>query len=197
MTHILHITASISGEESVSTALGNRLVEGLAARSGASVTRRDLAQNDIPYIDARIFEAMLTPKEARTSEQQQLAAISDQLIEELQAADVIVFSSPVYNFAMPATVKAWADLVARAGTTFKYTQDGPVGLLKGKKAYITAASGGTPMGSEIDYMSRWLKFFLAFLGIEVVDVIAADGTRLPDAEARIEAAHQKIERILA
>ena len=179
MTNILHITASIRGEESVSKGLGIKLVEGLAAQHKASVTRRDLAQNDLPFIDADRFAANLAPHAERTPEQSELAAIADTLIGELQAADTIVFSTPIYNFGVPATVKAWADLVARAGTTFKYTENGPEGLLTGKKAYITAASGGTTVGSEIDFMTPWLKFFLGFLGITDVDVIAADGIMAP------------------
>jgi FMN-dependent NADH-azoreductase len=198
MSNILHITASIrSDEESNSRGLGNRLVEGLAAKTGASVTKRDLAANDIPYVSAERFAANLTPAADRTPEQAELAATADTLIEELQAADTIVIASPVYNFGVPATVKAWADLVARAGTTFKYTETGPVGLLEGKKAFITIASGGTSVGSEIDFMSTWLTFFLGFLGIKDVEVIAADGLMGADADTKVAAAHERIESIVA
>jgi len=196
MSNILHITASIRGDESVSNALGHRLVEGLTAKTGASVTRRDLSANDLPYVSAERFAANLTPTAERTSEQARLAAIADTLIAELQAADTIVFASPVYNFGVPATVKAWADLVARAGTTFKYTENGPVGLLEGKKAYLAIASGGTPMGSDIDFMSRWLVFFLGFLGIKDVEIVAADGIMGEDGEAKIAAAHEKVAELL-
>lgn len=198
MSNILHITSSIrSDEESNSRGLGNRLVEGLAAKTGASVTKRDLAANDIPYVSAERFAANLTPAADRTPEQAELAAIADTLIEELQAADTIVIASPIYNFGVPATVKAWADLVARAGTTFKYTDTGPVGLLEGKKAFITIASGGTPVGSEIDFMSTWLTFFLGFLGIKDVEVIAADGLMGADADTKVAVAHERIELIVA
>ena len=108
-----------------------------------------------------------------------------------------MISSPIYNFGAPASVKAWADLVARAGTTFKYTENGPKGLLEGKKAYITIASGGTPVGSDIDFMSGWLTFFLGFLGIEVVEVIAADGIMGEDGNAKIDAAHDEIAKLAA
>jgi FMN-dependent NADH-azoreductase len=193
MTNILYITASIrSDEESASRSLGQQLVDKLVADTGASVTTRDLATNDIPYVSAERFAANLTPTDERTAEQAELAAYADELIAELQAADTIVFSTPVYNFNVPATVKAWADLVARAGTTFKYTDNGPVGLLTGKKVYITVASGGTQMGSEVDHMSGWLKFFLGFLGLEVVDLIAADGLMGVDSEEKIAAAKDKI-----
>ncbi|WP_252258150.1 FMN-dependent NADH-azoreductase [Erythrobacter aurantius] len=196
MSNILHITASIRGDESISNALGNRLVEGLAAKTGALVTRRDLSANDLPYVSAERFAANLAPAADRTPEQAELAAIADTLIGELQAADTIVIASPIYNFGVPATVKAWADLVARAGTTFKYTETGPVGLLEGKKAYLAIASGGTPVGSDIDFMSRWLIFFLGFLGISDVEVVAADGIMGADGREKIDRAHEKVAELV-
>lgn len=197
MSNILHISASIQGDASVSRQLGTKLVAGLAAKSGASLSERDLSANDLPFVSADRFAANLAPADERTAEQAELAAISDTLIAELQAADTIVISSPIYNFGVPASVKAWADLVARAGTTFKYTENGPVGLLEGKKAYITAASGGTPLGSDFDFMTPWLKFFLGFLGISDVTVIGADGIMGQDGEAKIAAANTEVERLAA
>ena len=163
MSNILHITSSIRGDESISNQIGKALVEGLASKSAASITKRDLSKNDIPYVSADRFAANLAPADERTAEQAELAAIADTLIAELQAADTIVISSPIYNFGVPASVKAWADMVARAGTTFRYTPNGPEGLLEGKNAYITVASGGTPVGSDMDFMTSWLKFFLGFI----------------------------------
>ncbi|MCA0902523.1 FMN-dependent NADH-azoreductase [Qipengyuania aquimaris] len=197
MSTILHITASIRDGESVSRSLGTKLVENLAAKQDAQVVTRDLAKNDIPFIDAERFAANLAPYAERSPEQHELAKVADELIEELKAADTIVFSVPVYNFAVPATVKAWADLVARAGTTFQYTANGPEGLLTGKKAYIAIASGGTPIGSEIDFMSPWLKFFLGFLGITDVEMVAADGIMGEGGEEKIAEAHEEVERLAA
>ena len=197
MPNILHISASIRSDESISRKLGQQLVDGLAAKSGASVTTRDLAANDLPYVSEDRFNANLTPADERTPEQAELAAIADTLIEELQAADTIVIASPIYNFGVPATLKAWADLVARAGTTFKYTETGPVGLLEGKKAYIAIASGGTPVGSDFDFMSSWLKFFLGFLGIHDVEIVAADGIMGADGEAKISKAHDDVAALVA
>ena len=197
MSTILHITASIRDGESVSRSLGTKLVENLAAKQDAKVITRDLAKNDIPFIDAERFAANLAPYAERSPEQHELAKVADELIEELKAADTIVFSVPVYNFAVPATVKAWADLVARAGTTFRYTENGAEGLLTGKKAYIAIASGGTPIGSEIDFMSPWLKFFLGFLGITDVEMVAADGIRGEGGEEKIAEAHEEVERLAA
>lgn len=101
-------------------------------------------------------------------------ALSDTLVGELKSADTIVIGTPVYNFAVPAALKAWIDLVARARETFQYTEDGPVGLLQGKKAYVIIASGGTKVGSEIDFAGNYLKHVLGFIGITDVTIVAAD-----------------------
>ena len=194
MTNILHITSSIRGDDSVSTSLGNGLVAKLA---GKNVVTRDLAKNDLPFIDAERHAANLAPYADRSEAQHGLAKIADELIDELEAADTIVFSVPVYNFTIPATLKAWADLVARAGRTFRYTQNGPEGLLTGKTVYITAATGGTAIGSDIDFMSPWLKFFLGFLGMTDVRIVAADGIMGEGGEEKIAEAHQEVERLAA
>ncbi|MCL9981712.1 MAG: NAD(P)H-dependent oxidoreductase [Erythrobacter sp.] len=191
MSNILYLTASIrSDADSISRGLGQSIVDGLAAKTGASVTTRDIAAETLPFVSAERFGANLTAPADRTPEQAELAAIADALIAELQAADTIVIASPIYNFGPPASLKAWADLVARAGTTFRYTATGPEGLLTGKKAYLAIASGGTPVGSDFDFMSRWLTFFLGFLGITDVEIIAADGIMGADGEAKIAAAQE-------
>lgn len=197
MSTILHITTSIRGEQSVSRSLGNKLVESLAAKHGATVVTRDLAKNDLPFIDAERHAANLAPYSERSEEQQRLARVADELIDELEAADTIVFSVPVYNFSVPATLKAWADLVARAGRTFRYTENGPEGLLTGKKVYITVASGGTTVGSDIDFMSPWLKFFLGFLGMTDVELVAADGIMGEGGEEKIADAHEEVKKLAA
>ena len=197
MTNILHVTASIRSEESVSRKLGNKLVEKIGQGTDASIVTRDLAANDLPLIDADRFAANLTPPAERDEKQQALADVADALIAELQATDTLVLSLPVYNFTMPSTLKAWADLVARAGTTFRHTESGPEGLLTGKKAYVVIASGGTPIGSEIDFLTPWLRHFLGFLGITDVEIIAADGIMGIDGEQKIEAAAQTIETLAA
>ncbi|AOL23128.1 FMN-dependent NADH-azoreductase [Erythrobacter litoralis] len=197
MRNILHIKASIRGDESISNQLGDRIVAGLREKGDSRLAIRDLAAEELPFVSAERFAANLAPADERTAGQAELAAISDRLIEELENADTIVISTPVYNFGVPASLKAWADLVARAGQTFKYTENGPVGLLTGRKAYIAAASGGTKIGSEIDFMSPWLTFFLGFLGITEVEIVAADGIMGADGEAVIAAAQEQAERIAA
>lgn len=196
MSNILYITTSINGADGVSRGFGDKLANGLATKTSASLTIRDLAANDLPFVSAARFGANLTPAAERTPEQAELAAMADTLIAELQAADTIVIASPIYNFGPPATLKAWADLVARAGTTFRYTATGPEGLLKGKKAYLAIASGGTPVGADFDFMSRWLTFFLGFLGISDVTIIAADGIMGEGAEEKIAAAHAKVAELI-
>ncbi len=191
MTNILHITSSIRGSESVSNDLGQRIVDSLTSKGDAKVVTRDLSANNIPFVDADRFAANLAPHVERSPEQAELAAIADTLIGELQAADTIVFSVPIYNFGPPAVVKAWADLVARAGTTFEYTPTGPKGKLEGKTAYLAIASGGTPVGSDMDFMSSWLKFFLGFLGITDVSHVAADGIMGEGGEEKIASAKEK------
>ncbi len=146
---------------------------------------------------AERFGANLTPVADRTAAQAELAAIADTLIAELQAADTIVIATPIYNFGPPSTLKAWADLVARAGTTFRYTATGPEGLLTGKTAYLAIASGGTQVGSDYDFMSRWLTFFLGFLGITNVSIVAADGIMGEGGEEKITAAKEAAEKLAA
>ncbi len=197
MTNILHISASINGAASTSRKLGDKLAKGLSAKHGMDIVERDLAANDLPLIDALRFEANNTPPEERNTAQSELAQIADELIDELRGADVIVMSVPIYNFSVPASVKAWADLVARAGTTFKYTENGPDGLLTGKKAYITASSGGVPVGSEVDFMTKWLEHFLGFLGIPTEEIVAADGIMGENADQKIADAEAKVDQLIS
>ncbi|MCW1951795.1 MAG: NAD(P)H-dependent oxidoreductase [Octadecabacter sp.] len=169
MTHILHIDASANLTTSISRAASAKLVADL----GGTVTYRDLAATPLPQINGPWADARLTDPEARSSDDQDRLALSDTLVAELQAADTIVIGTPVYNFASPASLKAWMDLVARPGVTFAYTAEGPKGLLEGKKAIVTVASGGTEIGSGIDFLTPHLQFFLGFIGITDVEFVAA------------------------
>lgn len=196
MTNILHLSASISGESAVSRELGDRLAKRLADQMNGGIVERDLSTNHLPFIDAPRFEANSTAPEDRNGAQSKLAAIADELIEELRAARAIVISAPMYNFGPPATVKAWADLVARAGTTFRYTPNGPEGLMTGRHAYIVGTSGGTPLGGEMDYATRWLAFFLQFLGIEHKRTFAADAIMSDGRDQTIAATRQEIDTLI-
>lgn len=170
---ILEVSASGRRADSVSRKLSNDIIEALEAREGAvEVVRRDLSQG-IPLVDERWIQANFTPEEERTRDQRAALSESDALVEELQAADVIVIGSPIYNFGVPAALKAWVDMIARARKTFRYTSNGPEGLLKGKKAYVVIASGGVPVDSPVDFATPYLRQALKFVGITDVDVIAA------------------------
>jgi FMN-dependent NADH-azoreductase len=137
------------------------------------VVHRDLADN-VPFVDDAWIAANFTAEEARNAEQRDTLAYSDALISELRAADVIVMGVPVYNFSIPAVLKAWIDMIARARLTFRYTENGPVGLLQDKKAYIVVASGGVPVGSDYDFATPYLRHALAFVGITDIEFIAAE-----------------------
>jgi len=139
-----------------------------------AIKSRDLAKG-IPFINEDWIHANFTDPEQRTEQNRQALATSDQLVEELQAAEILVIASPIYNFSVPAVLKAWIDQVARARVTFRYTENGPEGLLKAKKAYLVMASGGVPLGSEVDYASTYLKQVMNFLGIQDVTVVDAGG----------------------
>ncbi len=193
MTHtILHIDSSARQTQSTTRALSEQIIEKF---EGTAVIRRDLAQ-PLPLIDEAWIAANFTPEEDRTDAQRDILALSDQLLDELQAADVIVIGLPIYNFSIPANLKAWVDLVARAGKSFRYTADGPQGLLTGKRALLAMASGGTRAGSEIDFATGYLRHILGFIGITDVEIVAADQMAI-DPDASMRAANDAIGRIAA
>jgi len=194
--HVLHVDASSRYQGSVSRALSGKFIETLRDEMGEPVTRhRDVAIG-LPFVDADWIGANFTPAEQRSEQQQQRLSESDALVAELVAADVIVIGTPVYNFSIPASLKAWVDLVARAGLTFRYTENGPVGLLKGKKAYVIIATGGTPVGSDIDFASGYLRHLLGFIGIDDVTVIGADRL-MQQADTALAGAVQQIGQAVA
>jgi FMN-dependent NADH-azoreductase len=181
---ILRVDASARVEGSVTRQLADRMIEGLAARvGGVSVTRHDVAQG-LPFVDADWVAANFTDPDARSAAQREKLAGSDALVAEVKAADVWVIATPIYNFGVPASLKAWIDQIARARLTFRYTEQGPQGLLANKKVYILTATGGTEVGGGIDFATPWLKFVLGFLGITDVEVIAADRGMLRGEAAR-------------
>lgn len=174
MTKVLKIDASGRTDGSVSRDMSDRIAQRFA--NGGKIVSRDL-NDHLPFIDENWIGANFTPAEKRTEAQKQTLALSDRLIEELRAADTLVIGTPVYNFGIPATLKAWVDQIARAGVTFRYTEDGPEGLLKGKKAVVAFASGGVPMGAAMDHVTPYLKTVLGFVGItevEFLDIEAVD-----------------------
>lgn len=193
---ILRIDASARTEGSASRALADRAVRLLTlAHPGAKVVRRDLAAIPPTLLTEAMIGAFFTPEDQRTEDQRALLTESDTLVAELQAADHIVIAVPIYNFGVPGAFKAWYDLVARAKLTFRYTPDGPVGLLADRPVTVVVASGGTAVGSEIDFATGWLKHGLGFIGLHDVRLIAAD--RLMADPARKDAAEQALEASVA
>ena len=188
---ILEVQASARAEGSVSRNLTADLIGALGDRYGkADITRRDLAQG-LPFVDEAWVAANLTAAEERTSTQQQILSRSDDLVAELQEADVIVIGAPMYNFSIPAVLKAWIDMIARARLTFRYTENGVEGLLKGKKAYVVVPSGGVPVGTPVDFSTPYLKHALGFVGITDVEFIGAQGADRGNNEA-LDAARERI-----
>ncbi|KIC15411.1 FMN-dependent NADH-azoreductase [Leisingera sp. ANG-Vp] len=189
---VLHIDSSARAEGSVTRSLSAQIVSRLGA---ANVIRRDLA-SPLPLLDGAWVGANFTPADQRSDEQKQLLALSDSLVEELKQADTIVIGSPIYNFSVPSTLKAWIDLVARVGVTFRYEETGPIGLLEGKRAIIAVASGGTQAGSDIDFATTYLRHVLGFIGITDVEVVAADAMSI-DADGALAKAQGQIEALAA
>jgi len=173
--NILAVDASARQDGSISRTLTADLLQALADRHGeTAVTERDLARG-LPFIDTAWVEANFTPDEERTNTHRQTLAQSDALVAELKAADVLVIGAPIYNFSIPAVLKAWVDMIARARLTFRYTENGPEGLLTGKKAFVVVPSGGVPIGSPVDFATPYLRQALAFIGITDVEFIGAQG----------------------
>ena len=173
MSNILFLKTSPKNEGSISTELGEYLVNQLTSVSKSTVTKRQLDE-EIPFINQQIINGLYVEDSQKSFEQKEALKLSDAIVEDVNNHDTIVISTPIYNFSAPAVLKAWADLVARVNKTFSYTENGPVGLLKDKKAYVVISSGGTKVGSEIDFFTPWMKHFLKFIGITDVEFIAAD-----------------------
>lgn len=191
MTKLLRIDSSARTADSVSRQLSDRLISRIAP--DAEITVRDLADG-IPLLSESTLGAMSTPEADRTDTQNVELADANIAIQELFDADTIVIGLPIYNFGPPAALKAWADLVARAGTTFQYGPTGPQGLVPNKPVYVIVASGGVPVGSPMDLSSPWLTTFLGFLGLTNVTIIAADQLNI-DPEGALAAAKERVDGV--
>lgn len=192
---VLEIAASGRNEGSVSRMLSADVVAALEERHGSiELTRREL-KDGVPLVDDAWINANFTPAEERSAAQRATLAESDALVAELKVADVVVIGAPIYNFGIPAALKAWVDMVARARLTFRYTENGPQGLLDGKKAYVVIASGGVPVDSPVDFATPYLRHALSFIGITDVDVIAADRLNSRSDES-IDAARIRIAELI-
>jgi FMN-dependent NADH-azoreductase len=187
MSKLLFVTSSILGENSKSRALGREFVEAWTRHHpGTRVVERDLVAEAVPHVTGAVVGAAMTPAEQRSPEQAEAASLADRLIEELEAADVVVLAAPMYNFSVPSTVKAWIDHVVRAGRTFRYGANGPEGLLRGKKVFIVTARGGVYSrgpAKSMDFHEPYLRHVLGFIGLTDVSFIYAEGLAMPEVAA--------------
>lgn len=194
-SRILHIDSSGRHEGSVSRQLTGAIVDRLvAAAPGSEVITRDAATG-LDFVDDAWIGANFTAPDERSAEQLQRLALSDQLVSEVKAADTLVIGVPIYNFGVPAALKAYIDLICRARETFAYTEQGPKGLLEGKKAYVVVTSGGTEAGSSIDFASGYMRHVLGFIGITDVTFFSADRLMM-EGEEKVKAISTEIEQAL-
>jgi FMN-dependent NADH-azoreductase len=195
---LLQINTSLFSNDGQSSRLAADFV---AARQAVDpdleVVVRDLAREPIPHLTAERFQAFVARQEARTAAQRAIVAESDVLIDELKAADVVVLGLPMYNFGVPSQLKAYFDHVARAGVTFRYAEQGPVGLLTGKKAYVLATRGGSYAGTPRDLETGYVRQFLGFIGITDVEFVYAEGLAINEAsrQASLARAANSIARL--
>lgn len=171
---VLYITASARSEGSISRLKSAEIVKELNADT---VVTRDLADG-LPFLDPIWVQSTFMAPDERDAAQARALELSDTLVREVQDADTIVIGTAMYNFSIPAVLKAWIDQICRAGVTFAYTENGPQGQLTGKKAIISIATGGTPLGSDFDFASDYLRFALGFVGITDVTIVDKDGNEL-------------------
>lgn len=184
MTKILHINSSVRNNGSISRKVTDEFLSKWKAKEqDVVIVERDLAANPLPHLTEETLGAFFTPAESRTPEQNQIAALSDSLVQELFDADVIVIGAPMYNFSITSGLKAWVDQVARAGVTFKYGESGPVGLVTGKKVYVFTTSGGfysQGPAAAMNHASTYLSTVLGFIGLSDVTFVHSEGLSMGD-----------------
>ncbi|AYA40257.1 FMN-dependent NADH-azoreductase [Xenorhabdus nematophila] len=179
MSNILVLKSSILAQYSQSNKMADYFAQKwLTDQPDSNITLRDLAENPVPVLDGELVGA-LRPSDAELTERQKAALVlSDEMITELKTHDVIVITAPMYNFTIPTQLKTYFDLIARAGMTFRYTENGPEGLLKGKRAIVLTSRGGTHKDGPTDLMTPYLRLFLGFIGITDVEFVFTEGLAL-------------------
>ncbi len=196
--NILQINSSARSEGSHSTRLADVIAARLrAAQTDARLVVRDLARTPHPLLDEMALQALFTPAEQRTAGQAARVALDDALIAEIQAADAVVLGVPMYNFNISAQLKNWIDAISRAGVTFRYTESGPEGLLKGKRVYVALTRGGIHRDTHADSQVPYLKTVLGFLGMSDVHFVYAEGLAMGEdaAQQGLARAHAEIEAL--
>ena len=188
---IYQIDSSARKEGSSSRALAKKLLDKIK-KPNDEIIYRDL-DDEMVFVSGLTESGMKIDKKDQTEHHKKMFELSDKLVKELKESDVIIISAPIYNYGPPATLKAWSDLAARVGETFKFRPDGRrEGLLKNKRAYLVITSGGTKLNSKEDFLTPWLKFILKFFGIEKIDIICADQMALEyDKSIRVAEEHIK------
>jgi len=182
MKTLLQVNTSLFSTRGESSRLADQYVaQWRGANPQGRVIVRDVASQPIPHLTAERFLAFLAKPEERTDAQREVAEFSDGLIAEIESADTIVLGLPMYNYGIPSTLKAYFDHVARAGKTFRYTEKGPQGLLRGKQVIVFATRGGIHAGTPQDTETSYVRDFLRFLGIEDVQFIYAEGLAMGEA----------------
>ena len=190
---IYQIDSSARKEGSTSRALAKKLLDKIK-KPDDEVVYRDL-DDEMVFVSGLTESGMKIEEKDQTEHHKKMFELSDKLVKELKESDGIIISAPIYNYGPPATLKAWSDLVARIGETFKFKENGRrEGLLRNKRAYLVITSGGTKLNSKEDFLTPWLKFILNFFGIEKVDIISADQMAL-DYEKSIRDAETQISNI--
>ena len=190
---IYQIDSSARKEGSTSRALAKKLLDKIKSPED-EIIYRDLNE-EMVFVSGLTESGMNIEKKDQTDHHRKMFELSDQLVKELKESDVIIISAPIYNYGPPATLKAWSDLAARVGETFKFKPNGRrEGLLKNKKAYLVITSGGTKLNSKEDFLTPWLKFILNFFGIDKIETINADQMAL-NYEKSIKEAEEQIEKI--
>ena len=190
---IYQIDCSARKKGSTSRELANKLLEKIK-NSEDEVIYRDL-DDEMLFVAGLTESGMSIPKNERTEQHKKMFELSDKLVKELKESDIIIISTPIYNFGPPATLKAWSDLAARVKSTFKYSEDGKqIGLLENKKVYLVITSGGTKVGSKEDFLTPWLTHVLNFFGIKNIQIISADQMSI-DHDGSIKKAEDEINKI--
>ena len=190
---IYQIDSSARKEGSTSRSLAKKLLNKIK-KPQDEVIYRDL-NDEMVFVTGLTESGMNIDQKDQNENHKKMFKLSDQLVKELKESDIIIISAPIYNYGPPATLKAWSDLAARVGETFRFKPNGRrEGLLKNKKAYLVITSGGTKLNSSEDFLTPWLKFILNFFGIEKIDIICADQMAL-DYDKSIKDAEKQIENI--
>ncbi|WP_261512235.1 FMN-dependent NADH-azoreductase [Chryseobacterium paludis] len=183
MKNILHLKSSLQGKGSYSIKLGNTIVEKILEKyQGSTLEELNLVDIEIPHLSPEVLRAFFTPGNEMSAEQKEFIRLSDELVKQLLAADIIVIGAPLINFTIHSSLKAWIDHITRAGITFGYGENGPIGMVTGKKVYVAMSSGGIYSegpGKENDFVAPYLKAFLGFLGMTDLTVFRAEGLKVP------------------